>query len=220
MAFLNKRAIYTCKRIRGIAPRVASPRIHRRTLGISLLGFLAGACLLLSVLTDTHAQIDQFKEFQVKSVFIYHLTNFVSWPDKAFDGMQAPLRIGVLGDNRFGTFLSKTVQGEEVKGRHIVVDRIKKVKDLDPSTYHILFISSSLKKQLPGILQATQNWSVLTVGDTKGFANLGGIVNFIRKGKRVHVEINVNSAKRVGLTISSKLLKLAKIVNGQQTMED
>jgi hypothetical protein len=52
------------------------------------------------------------------------------------------------------------------------------------------------------------------VGDTEGFASVGGIVNFKLDGGMVRFQINVEAAKEKNLRISSKLLSLAQIVKG------
>jgi hypothetical protein len=44
------------------------------------------------------------------------------------------------------------------------------------------------------------------------FVELGGIINFFVQNNRVRFEINVNSAERAGLKLSSQLLSLAKVV--------
>jgi hypothetical protein len=55
----------------------------------------------------------------------------------------------------------------------------------------------------------------LTVGETEGFAVLGGIINLTVEDNKVHFEINRLAADRAGLKISSKLLRIAKIVKEQ-----
>ena len=53
---------------------------------------------------------------------------------------------------------------------------------------------------------------ILTVGEFGGFAELGGVINFISERNKVRFEINTDAARSTGLTISSELLKLAKLV--------
>ena len=81
-------------------------------------------------------------------------------------------------------------------------------------TCHILFIASSEKAQLKRIFEDLRGTDVLTVGDTKGFAELGGIINFVLEDDRVHFEVNRKAADQAGLKISSKLLSVAKRVIG------
>jgi hypothetical protein len=56
---------------------------------------------------------------------------------------------------------------------------------------------------------------VLTVSDTPGFAELGGIVELTRRSDRVAMRINVEASRRAGLTISSQLLSLATLVSSE-----
>jgi hypothetical protein len=55
--------------------------------------------------------------------------------------------------------------------------------------------------------------SVFTVADQEGFARAGGTANFFRADNRIRFEINPLAAKKAGLKISSRLLRLAKVVN-------
>jgi hypothetical protein len=50
---------------------------------------------------------------------------------------------------------------------------------------------------------------VLTVGETEGFTESGGMINFVRQVNRIRFQINEVAAKSAGLKISSKLLSLA-----------
>jgi hypothetical protein len=53
---------------------------------------------------------------------------------------------------------------------------------------------------------------VLTVGESEGFLERGGMINFVVKGKNVRLEINLVAAEAAGLKISSRLLAIADIV--------
>ncbi len=61
-------------------------------------------------------------------------------------------------------------------------------------------------------LERLQGFAVVTVGEMKGFARAGGIINFFTEHDKIRFEINVGAAERAGLSISSKLLNLARIV--------
>ena len=58
-------------------------------------------------------------------------------------------------------------------------------------------------------LQDLRGPPVLTVADTAGFLDHGGIINFVLEGSKVRFEINQEAAERAGIKISSKLLRLA-----------
>lgn len=54
---------------------------------------------------------------------------------------------------------------------------------------------------------------VFVVADAAKFAERGGIANFIVSDSRVKFAINKRAAKNAGLKVSSKLLRLAELVD-------
>ena len=65
---------------------------------------------------------------------------------------------------------------------------------------------------MEGVIEYLKGRHVLTIGETTDFARMGGVINFIRVKNKIRFEINVAAAKQANLKISSKMLKLAKIV--------
>jgi hypothetical protein len=49
----------------------------------------------------------------------------------------------------------------------------------------------------------------LTVGDTPGFIEDGGVINFKLEGGKIHFEISAEAAEQAQLSISSRLMSLA-----------
>jgi len=82
---------------------------------------------------------------------------------------------------------------------------------------HILFVADSERKRLPEILNGIRGASVLTVSDLDRFLESGGIIRFYMEGNKVRFQINNDAAKRVGLKISSKLLRLGSRTEGEET---
>ena len=77
----------------------------------------------------------------------------------------------------------------------------------------MVFIPGTEKAQQETIVRSLKGFHTLTVGESEGFAALGGIINLIVEGDQLRFEINPLAADHAGLKISSKLLSLAKIVN-------
>lgn len=149
-------------------------------------------------------------EYEVKAAFLYNFAKFVEWPPEAFPDASAPIVIGVVRNDYFNYILARTVAGKVVQGRKFLV-RLWKRNQGSPN-WQILFISSSEGNALAEILQSIKGSSMLTVGETQGFAARGGMINFILSDNRVRFEINQKSAQSAGLKISSKLLALATSV--------
>jgi hypothetical protein len=71
------------------------------------------------------------------------------------------------------------------------------------------------KSQAARIVRDLNGSSTLTVGESEGFAAMGGIINLTVEGNTLHFEVNTLAAARAGLKISSKFLSMAKIVDEQ-----
>jgi YfiR/HmsC-like len=146
-------------------------------------------------------------EYQIKAAFLFNFAKFVEWPAEAFAARNSPVVIGVLGDNPFGADLDRTVHGKTVNDHPFAV---KELHGIDEGTNcHILFISTSEKKRLPEIFAHLKGVSVLTVGETDGFTETGGMINFVIQGNKIRFQINDTAARNAGLKINSKLITLA-----------
>jgi hypothetical protein len=173
---------------------------------------LAALWLLLAVTVP--AQRPSFDEREVKAVFLFNFVQFVDWPSQAFASPDSPVVIGVLGNDPFGSLLDEVVRGEVVKGRQLTVERLRRVDDI--KACHVLFISPSEAGRYEHILTALRSQPTLTVGETEGFTTLG-MIRFLTEQNRVRLEVNVAAAKAAGLTISSSLLRAARIVGAARS---
>jgi hypothetical protein len=149
-------------------------------------------------------------EYDLKAAFLYNFAKFVDWPPSAFPEPNASFRICVLGRDPFGGSLQAAVGGEEIAGHKLTVVRTDSLSK--PTGCQILFISRSERDHAAQVLAAVRESPVLTVADTPGFLEQGGIINFLLEGGKVRFEINKEAADKAGLTISSKLLQLARRV--------
>lgn len=155
-------------------------------------------------------KIDPSREYQVKAVFLFNFTQFVEWPDTVFHEPQAPLVIGILGEDPFGTYLDETVLGEEINNHPLVIQRYRSIEEI--KMCHILFISQTETDHLEDIFTSLEGRSILTVGEVADFTKQGGMIQFVTERKKIQLQINVEATRKVDLTISSKLLRLAEIV--------
>jgi hypothetical protein len=149
------------------------------------------------------------REHRVKAVFLFNFAQFVVWPDSAFAGPGDPLVVGILGDDPFDTYLDDVVRGEKVNNRPIEVKRYRKVEEAKGC--HVLFVSPSEAARMDEILAALKPTKVLTVGESDGFFRNGGMVNFATESGRIRLKINLEEVQDAGLSVSSKLLRLADV---------
>lgn len=153
-------------------------------------------------------------EQQVKAVFVFNFTHFTEWPAATFGSPTQPLVIGVLGNEAFAAQLDEVVRGERV-GEHPL--QVRLFRDAaDVGDCHILYVDQSEGTGLARVLGQLTGRGTLTVSDLGGAARRGAMVEFAKSGNRIRLLINVDSARAAGLTLSSKLLRPAQIVQTER----
>jgi hypothetical protein len=180
-------------------------------------GLLAVAALALAFVgaRSAPAVTAESREFEVKAVFLFNFAQFVEWQPDAFPDKEAPLVIGILGNDPFGTYIDEAVRGEKVNDRSLVIRRFHSVEEV--GTCQILFISKSEAPRLSEDLQALKGRSILTVSDMDDFSRSGGMIRFVMEKNKVRLRINNDAARTAGLRISSKLLRPSEVVTTEDT---
>jgi len=165
----------------------------------------------------SHAQPLIAREYEIKAAFIYNFAKFTDWPDGTFtDDTNATITLCVICQDSFDDIVD-SLRGKIVKNKKLVVKQCKQVQNIDEC--QIIFIRSSDSIKWRQTLETVENRKVLTIGEMEGFAQFGGMINFIIVNNKVRFEINIDAAKRAGLKLSSKLLKLANIVSDNRRSE-
>ncbi len=151
------------------------------------------------------------EEYEVKAAFLYHFAHLVDWPEPGNPG--DPFVIAVVGADPFGPVLDQVLAGKSVRGRPVVVERVATVTAAAAAHARILFVGKTEDDQVRRVMAALAGQPVLTVGESPGFAERGGMIGFrVTPDGRVAFDINRQRAEQAGLRMRSQLLKLARIV--------
>jgi hypothetical protein len=179
---------------------------------MKLLIIKAGFAIMLTLVSSgtTFPQTDAGKEYQVKAAFLFNFTRFVEWPADAFPAPDSPFIFGVAGSNPFGTHLEEIIKEERINGHPLVLHYFKTSADI--TACHILYIALENKEEMKMALAQAKALNALTVSDISNFTKQGGMIRFVTEDNKTRIRINLSASKAAGLTISSKLLKLAEIV--------
>src|SRR3954452_19122998 len=165
--------------------------------------------LLLAISPASSAAHADATEYGLKSVFLYQFCRFMEWPNSAFSSPNDPLIIGVEGDDPFGSSLQEAVQGETYHGRPIRIEHYRTPRDI--KRCHLLFASRSAMSQMGEILSAVAGKNIVTVGETDGFLEKGGMIALTAERNRVRLRVNTSSLRAANVDVSSKLLRVAEI---------
>jgi len=179
--------------------------------GRTLLQRIAVAAGLAGLLFSVAAPAQVPQEQVAKARILFNFARFVEWPEAAFrNGNQLMLCL-LAGTDPVGTAL-EPLKGKVVAGHTIELRRLKAGDPL--KACHILFVSDSEKRRLDAIIAEVRGAPVLLVSEIDNFLELGGMIQLVALDNRVQFEINLGAATKGGLTVSSKLLKVAASVIG------
>eukprot|EP00831_Metopus_contortus_P057542 TRINITY_DN49923_c0_g1_i1.p1 TRINITY_DN49923_c0_g1~~TRINITY_DN49923_c0_g1_i1.p1 ORF type:complete len:198 (+),score=17.50 TRINITY_DN49923_c0_g1_i1:382-975(+) len=157
------------------------------------------------------AQQSKQHEYLLKSVFMERFTHFVQWPEPFSEkNKDQHFIIGVIGPNPFGDILNTVFSRHTIKGKPVDIRLLNTPADI--AKCNMLFIGKTDSQSLSNILHYARKFPVLTISDTKAYANKGVHINMYVENKQIRFEINNNSALASKLNISYLLLKLARIV--------
>ncbi len=150
-------------------------------------------------------------EYKIKATYLLNFIKYIEWPEQSHPISQGSFIIAILGDDRFGEatnfFTDKTING-----RSVVIRKFKNVDELE--NCHILFVSSSERKNEKRIIKLVRGKGILTIGESDTFIKRGGIIEFLLSRAKVNFRINLSIAKKEGFIFSSKLLRIAKEIKG------
>jgi len=178
----------------------------------SMVSLMAMMLLMIGSVSAEDIVNDRIKEYQIKALFLYNFANFVEWPNRAFAGLDDPLKLCLVGSAPFGGFLDN-VNGTYIGNRMLYV--LRSDDGLDDEVQdgcHILFVGLDKKSELETFFSNINHTFVLSVGDEPRFADDWGTVNIFRVRDGAKIEINLKKAMENELTISSDLLAIARVI--------
>ena len=153
------------------------------------------------------------REYPLKALFLYNFGSYAEWPPGAFSNDQAPCVIGVLGSAPINDTLNQIAAAKTIGGRKIVIEQFASVDEFKPC--EILFIARGVAgPERRAAIEAMKTRPVLTVGESPEFAGEGGCVDFYVEANKIRLEINTTAVRQRQLKLSSKLLAMARIVDG------
>lgn len=158
------------------------------------------------------AQVAAVPEHQVKAAYLYKFLDFVEWPAAAFDGPKSPFVIGVAGADALADELDALIARRRAESRPVVSRRLKPGEAA--SGLHVLFVGRGAGARAASWLAPTARQPVLTVTEADDTLPAGSTINFVMLDQRVRFDVDLRGAESRELKISSRLLGVARRVEG------
>ena len=173
------------------------------------------ASLAWSSLTPPNAvgATESEQPYRVKVAFLFNFASLVKWPDESFNDSESPFVICHFGGSQTRALFDTAYSGRMVERHPIEVRHPSRVGDVRGC--HIFMITAERSEQAGGFIAAVAGKSILTIGESEGFALSGGVIGFYNDGSKIRFEINRSAAERAKLRISSRLLRLARLVSSE-----
>lgn len=188
----------------GLLAPLSARLVRRGVLLLAAWGLISAAPPLVRAQSEENAQ------YPIKLAFLYQFAQFVQWPSEAFPQDHTPFVVCVVGEDPFDPDHEQDLRSRTIDKHPVVIKGVKRGANL--RACHMVFVTAPESRQVARIVNSLKGSSVLTIGETKGFAERGGIINFTIEENKLHFEINLDATKRTPLRISSKVLALARIV--------
>ncbi len=187
--------------------------------------------LVWAGLAHAQAQSVHESEHQLKAAVIYSFIKFTDWPEAIFsDGNE--IVIGILSNSPLAKSFDP-VKDKTLKDKTLVVKDLGTFEQLNKDrsgsnnvartlhACHVLFICDSERAYLKDILAVIADHNVLTVGESAGFLEAGGMINFVPGAEKPVFEVNLTACEKENLKMSSRVLRLAvRIIKKEDQPQD
>lgn len=170
--------------------------------------FLA-SILLLSSARPVRSQTTSADEYEIRAAMLINLTKFISWPAWKMDSAHPQFVICILGSDSIGPIADRYAQNQTVAGKPLQVRHISSVEAA--ASCNLLYVGVGEQKHINPVANELAKKGVLTVSESSNEAIPNQVIGLPTLKEHVHIDINLRAAQRTGLTISSKLLRLATV---------
>lgn len=159
--------------------------------------------LLLLSFSTSAAEIPEYK---LKAAYLYNFAVFTEWEEAS---MRDPFQLCIFGEDPFRDKI-KRVTSRTIHDRSVKARTVKTLEGL--AGCQMVFIAPSANKRISQVVAHLERQPVLMVADQKGALNHGVMVNMMTRRGKVQFDINLKAVKKSGLSMSAKLLRLARKV--------
>ncbi|WP_028101229.1 YfiR family protein [Pseudoduganella violaceinigra] len=150
-------------------------------------------------------------EAELKAAILFNFAMFTEWPTDTLPA-SAPLRLCVFQGNALLTALSG-LQEKHVNGHRLVVRTLPASPGASQlAACHLLVLDAQDRERWPQLKHELANSSVLTVADDRTIGANGAMISFGIDNRRVGFDVDLVPVRMARLSLSSKLLRLARSV--------
>ena len=167
-------------------------------------------CLLIFFNSISSVWSRSVKKQTVLAVMTLNVARFTSWPEHAFKNKGNTLNLCVFGDIIVQQSFAK-INNKLINNKNIHVINLSRLRNVNQC--QLLYLSELDRNRVTPLLMELEGQPILTIGENMDFLQAGGMVGLEKVNGKIKLNINLSVIKQTELVISSRLLKLANIVN-------
>lgn len=172
-----------------------------------ILLILVFGCLITHSSALYAEDAEQARLHKIKAGFLFNFAKFASWPSETTP--TDSLVMCMWGQSEFKKYF-QAFSNRSIKKWKVEVRYVNSSDEANGC--HVLYIEKELgESDIHAIYERLRDNSILVVTDLPS----GGIINIVPGGKLLRFEIYPTRAAQAGIKLSSQLLKLAQIVDGE-----
>ncbi len=178
-------------------------------------GLLAGALIVVGTYETMKCAMAEAKHTSPAAAQLEHLRTFITWPEATPHEPPSDFIIAVFGSGTETGFVLP-MSNAAGSGSRVQVKTIASLADYQ--TCHILFVPAATPPEVcAALIRQTRNSPVLLVGESERFCRWGAPLSLVptATGDRA-IEVNLDAMRVRQLRANAKLLKVAKVIRGQE----
>jgi len=178
---------------------------------MKILVIICSTIFLILVLLFQSLSFESVNINELEAVFIYKFLSFVYWPKK-----QKNITLCVIDRTSLKDYLL-SFNGYHLETQNLIIRTLplnninKPQLEKEINKCEVLIIDKSIKN-IDNIISKIKDKKILTISNQQDFIKKGGIVEIFTKNNKLRFKINYSLAKKSGIRISSKVLRLAEQV--------
>ncbi|KVX02144.1 YfiR family protein [Shewanella frigidimarina] len=164
--------------------------------------------LITLLLSISQGAIAVEKEYALKAGFLFNFARYGEWHNHVNTASSFTL---CSPDTDFISVSRSILYGRKVNNLPLVNIEVN-LTETDLTQCNVLFITADTLESWQQ-LNSQYLADVMIVGETDNFIEQGGHIRFFLSGGKIRFEVSPDKLKLSGITMSSKVLRLGRVVN-------
>ncbi len=162
------------------------------------------------MLLPSATSAEAVSENELKVAFLYNFALYSGWPKGSVQENAQQMTICTLVSDNLGDVL-KQLENRRIRNKPLAIHRGVALKDAHEC--HLLYVPKTEQAQMQKILVELEEHSVLIVSDFEVNMPPRAAINMMLDKNKLVFEVDMRMANQAKITMSSKLLNLAKQVH-------